>query len=71
MVCPNLRAVICSCGPYYVEYILIIIIVRYISPFPVTFYCGPTKPKSLDSYLGDFILELNDLISNGMVMVYR
>lgn len=38
-----------------------------ISPEIIGIYCGQGQPKSLESYLRDFVDELNDCISNGFL----
>lgn len=37
-------------------------------PFPVAIWCGKGKPESFDQYLDNFILELNDLLKNGITI---
>lgn len=40
--------------------------VKY-QPFVVAIFCGKSKPDPLDTYLADFVSELNDLITKGFV----
>lgn len=36
----------------------------YLGPFIVGIFCGYSKPKDLNEYLQDFVLEMQDLINN-------
>lgn len=40
-------------------------------PFPVGIYYGHSKPASADAFLHDFIIEINDLQENGMIISVR
>lgn len=37
-------------------------------PFPVAIYCGKSKPKNVDEFLIQFVLELNHLLQNGITI---
>jgi len=36
------------------------------NPFPVAIYSRPGKPKNVEEYLGDLVIELTSLIDNGL-----
>lgn len=40
--------------------------VKGFEPFVVALFCGTSKPDSLDNYLSDFLIELNELKRNGV-----
>lgn len=40
---------------------------RDFSPFIVALYCGQSKPNNVEEYLSDFILELQQLLQEGIV----
>jgi len=35
-------------------------------PFVAAIYCGNSKPFSVENYFSDFVVEVNDLIENGI-----
>ncbi|XP_065640505.1 uncharacterized protein LOC136073076 [Hydra vulgaris] len=42
-------------------------VVKYFGkPFVVAIYCGMSKPSSVDEFLGDFVLNANNLIKYGL-----
>lgn len=40
-------------------------------PFPVAVFCGNAKPNNLNSYLKDFIKEMNELTREGVIIEER
>lgn len=40
--------------------------VKGFEPFVIALFCGTSKPDSLDNYLSDFLIELNELKRNGV-----
>lgn len=39
-----------------------------LDPFIVALFCGTSKPNPVDEYLADFILEMQDLVDNGLTV---
>lgn len=42
-----------------------------IKPMIVAVWCGEGKPSNLNDYLNAFVIELNDLLLNGMIVNER
>lgn len=40
--------------------------IKQFEPFVVALSCGNSKPSSVHNYLSDFLVELNDLVQNGI-----
>lgn len=38
----------------------------HINPFVICIWCGETKPSNLNNYLESFVIELNDVLINGI-----
>lgn len=56
-----------ECWPILVE----IAELPKVAPEIIGIYCGKGKPKDMESYLREFVDELNDFIANGFIMKER
>lgn len=37
-------------------------------PFPVAIFSGTTKPMCIDDYLEEFVIDLNNILENGIIV---